>query len=279
MPESLISVILLLLLVVIVGCVAQCASDWTVSSVTDVNNNEIFSIDRTSGKTTIKTLDSALVSLLLARIDALEAQVVALKATASPLTTFTIWGTSACPSPSTRIFDGLVIGPGKSQSGGGADLLCAPFENGGNVQKTVGGTATSRAFAYNAEFNTSTAGSTQQPVLRANDNFESRCASCEVAARLVSVVVGRRQCFAGWTVLYSGVLMAAPSTDAGRVSHICMLEPQQGAPFGLGTLDGGPQLSVVEFRRPGAPTAANANSEFAENPDIADLVCAVCFKR
>lgn len=253
---------------------AQCANGWTTSTVTDLSNAPVFSIDRASGTTTIKKLDNALLAALVARLDALEAEVALLKSAAK--STFVAWGSQTCPAPSTRVFSGLAMGSGKSQSGGGADLLCMPFENGGNIRKTATASVGTRGYIYHAEFNTTTAGSTQQPVLRNQDNFESRCALCEVSGP-THMLAGRQTCLAGWTALYKGVLMASPSVDAGRLVHICMLEPPRET-FGQGVLDGGPQLSVVEFRRVGAATATSAYAEFTENADLADVVCVVCVK-
>ncbi|XP_025108159.1 short-chain collagen C4-like [Pomacea canaliculata] len=119
------------------------------------------------------------------------------------------WGNSGCPNGTELVYSGLIGGSHFTHTGAAANALCLPLnpvlENNPGVNHV--------AYIYGAEL--------ELTPLPKND-LDPLCAVCRSPRATIVMVPAASACLAGWTVEYSGYLMAGHHTHTAATEYICV---------------------------------------------------------
>ncbi|XP_025108516.1 uncharacterized protein LOC112572830 [Pomacea canaliculata] len=119
------------------------------------------------------------------------------------------WGNSGCPNGTELVYSGLIGGSFYSHTGAAANALCLPFNP--VLENNPG--ATYVASIYGAELQV-------EPLPK--HNLDLLCAVCRSPRATILMVPAASACLAGWTVEYSGYLMAGDPGDNAATEYICV---------------------------------------------------------
>ena len=133
-------------------------------------------------------------------------------------TVFTVWGRSDCPkTPGTElVYAGIAAKSEWTVKGGGIDYQCLSRQPQSLTLKP--GIQQPRSYITAVEFEDWEGG----PLSRFNLG-DITCAVCFTSSRSTTLMIpGRVQCPAGWTVEYSGYLVAERWFHTNPSNHICL---------------------------------------------------------
>lgn len=161
---------------------------------------------------TIATLTSQ-VSALMAANTALMSRVAALEQN-KPTVSVEHWGVATCPTPSTLIYSGYMVGGHYTHHGIYNYFCLASTGNVGNRQKAA--PDANRAILYQIEWETVNGPFT------ANNDMEAECSVCEIPDATQTLMIPARDvCPTGYKKLYSGWLMAQQYQQSGKMAVWC----------------------------------------------------------
>ena len=171
-------------------------------------------------------------------------------------------------------FAGIVGGQHYSHSGGGSNILCLPMNpNWGNY--TAEGEETQ--YIYGGEYEISAYNSFSTVGLFSNVNSKALhdhnipCAVCQtLKPATIMMLPARKNCYAGWTLEYTGYLMSSHYGHSGRNPFTCMDAAPEADPAGFRNEDG-----VLFYFVQGACGSLPC-PPYVQGKE---LVCAVCSQR
>ena len=162
--------------------------------------------------------------------------------------TYTRWGRTTCPgNGSESVYDGFAGGSHYTHKGGASSMLCLPKDPDWEAGKTSDKADTYAGLIYGAEYEDNN-GRTDQLFGESHQNRDVPCVVCDVTRRsTVLMIPGRSKCHAGWTLEYTGYLMAGYYSHAGGTDYYCVDKDPVNLPGGLAS-ENGFLLYFVEAR-------------------------------
>ena len=138
-------------------------------------------------------------------------------------TTYTRWGRTTCPgNGSESVYDGFAGGSLYSHKGGASSMLCLPKDPDWEAGKTSDKTDSYVGLIYGAEYQDVNDRSDQLFGVSHKDE-DVPCVVCDVPKRsTVLMVPGRSKCHPGWTLEYTGYLMAGYYVHTGATDYHCV---------------------------------------------------------
>ncbi|KAL8590484.1 hypothetical protein ACOMHN_011697 [Nucella lapillus] len=137
---------------------------------------------------------------------------------ASKGSTFVHWGSHACRGSSQTVYAGVVGGSHHTHSGAAADFLCLTLEP--RFKNVVAGRT--YTLLYGGEYETNDS----------HQDMDPDCAVCHTSHSSTIMVPGTDRCASGWTLQYSGYLMAGYYGHQGASQFVCvdaLLESRAGS--------------------------------------------------
>ena len=185
-------------------------------------------------------------------------------------TTYTRWGRTSCPgNGSYTVYDGFAGGSHYTHKGGASSMLCLPKDPDWDSGKTSDKTDPNVGLIYGAEYQDGQGRSDQ---LFGENHYEQDvpCAVCDVEKRsAILMIPGKSKCYPGWTLEYSGYLMAGYYDYNGGTDYYCVDKDPENLPNGTKN-DNGYLLYFVEAHCGSLRCPPYANGR--------ELQCAVCTK-
>ena len=195
----------------------------------------IIFADGVSVEVTDEDIDSPLMSYLLAKVQRLEAKMMAKpnvrntreiekrsvntntsaddkKDKGCPqVVTYIRWGNTTCPYGSNTIYQGTAVGGQYKHKGSPSNLMCLP-PNPMHYSSNPGG----NTWVYAVEYRTS-------GNLNHANNRNMPCALCEATGRGDKIMIPSHYvCPDGWHKEYNGYIMAGYYTQEGSSMHYCV---------------------------------------------------------
>ena len=186
-------------------------------------------------------------------------------------TTYTRWGRTICPgNGSESVYDGFAGGSHYSHKGGASSMLCLPKDPDWDAGKTTDKTDPDVGLVYGVEYEDGS-GRTDQLFGESHYQRDVPCVVCDVTKRSsVLMIPGKSKCHEGWTLEYSGYLMAGHYNFSGATDYYCIDKDPENLPGGTGN-DNGYLLYFVEAR-------CGASLRCPPYVNGRELQCAVCTK-
>ncbi|KAK7492810.1 hypothetical protein BaRGS_00015948 [Batillaria attramentaria] len=128
------------------------------------------------------------------------------------------WGRSGCPSSASLVYSGIVGGSYYEHAGAASNTLClsmSPVVDGHPVPSY-------RAYLYGGEYQTEDSHQQDDPP----------CAVCLSSGTNTVMIPGTNQCPSGWTLEYSGHLMAGEYYKPAASEYICVDRNEEDRPSG-----------------------------------------------
>ena len=148
-------------------------------------------------------------------------------------TTYTRWGRTTClGNGSESVYDGFAGGSLHSHKGGASSMLCCPKDPDWEAEKTSDKTDPHVGLIYGAEYDD---GSGRNDLLFGESHYQRDvpCVVCDVTKRsTVLMVPGRSKCHPGWTLEYTGYLMAGYYDHDGATDYYCEDKDPENLPGG-----------------------------------------------
>ncbi|XP_052765127.1 short-chain collagen C4-like [Mya arenaria] len=213
---------------------------------------------------------------LMESTEEMTAEILSLKSSVADLTSkvqalsnqgsaYTRWGRNVCPGTSDLVYKGYTAGKHYTEEGSGSDEQCLPSDP--TWSRYVDGNYNDyRARIYGAEID----------LPHATDYFpydvhqqDVPCAVCHIQRPVNIMIPGRTNCYPGWTLEYTGYLMAGAYHSQGSYGHICMDGHPEFIPHG-GTNDNQNILFLTEAQCGSLPCPPYVQGR--------ELACVVCSK-
>ena len=163
-------------------------------------------------------------------------------------TTYVRWGRTTCPGNGSEvIYSGYAGGSHKNHTGAAVSMLCLPTDPDWELYKDTEEDWGGLVFGTEYEF---AMGRTNQFFGTGHVNQDVPCAVCNVRRRSLTITVpGKRKCYPGWTLEYSGYLMSGDHTTNSATDYYCIdNDPENVTGGGEGRNDDGKLLYFVEAR-------------------------------
>ena len=157
-----------------------------------------------------------------------------------------------------------------SHKGGASSMLCLPKDPDWDAGKTTDNTDPSVGLVYGVEYED---GSSRSDPLFGESHYQRDVpyVVCDVTKRSsVLMIPGKSKCHEGWTLEYSGYLMAGYYDFSGATDYYCIDKDHENLPGGTGN-DNGYLLYFVEAR-------CGASLRCPPYVNGRELQCAVCTK-
>ena len=185
-------------------------------------------------------------------------------------TTYIRWGRTSCPgNGSEAVYEGFAGGSHYSHKGAASSMLCLPKDpdwDAGKVSDTVNSVV---GLVYGTEYEDGASRSDQLFGKNHHDQ-DVPCVVCDVRKRSsVLMIPGKTKCHTGWTLEYSGYLMAGLYDHPAATDHYCIDKEPENLPTGGGDANGH-LLYFVESRCGALRCPPYVNGR--------ELQCAVCTK-
>ena len=187
---------------------------------------------------TDEDINSPLVSYLLAKVQRLEAKMMAkpnvrntrevekrsvdtntsaddkkTKDCPQQVVTYIRWGNTTCPYGANTIYKGVAAGGNTGHKGAPSNMLCLPPDPMHYSNNLVGNTTT-----YSVEYQTTGA-------INHVDSGNTPCALCEATGRGDKIMIPSHYvCPDGWHKEYNGYIMAGSNGQAGSSMYYCIDE-------------------------------------------------------
>lgn len=154
------------------------------------------------------------------RLSEVSAEVQALKVSRDQLlatvsqsqtSSYIIWGRSTCPVSTETVYSGIIGGSPNSEAGAAANYLCLPL----SPELSDSKLPTYSAFLFGAEYQTYNT----NPL---HANKDPLCALCRIPRAVNVMLPASNTCWPGWTLEYSGFLMAGDSRHSAASEFICI---------------------------------------------------------
>ena len=163
-------------------------------------------------------------------------------------TTYIRWGRTTCPgNGSVSVYEGFAGGSYYSHKGGASSMLCLPKDPDWDAGKFSDKEDSYTGLIYGAEYQDGQGRSDQ---LFGESHYERDvpCVVCDVTKRsTVLMIPGRTKCHPGWTLEYTGYLMAGHYDHSGGTDYYCVDKDPENLPDGTRD-DNGHLLYFVEAR-------------------------------
>ena len=198
----------------------------------------LFSVIFLSDAVEVPDEDSPLVSYLLAKVQRLEARIMARpnvrntrevekrsvntntsaddkkdKGCPQQVVTYIRWGNTTCPYGANTIYQGVALGGRHNLKGSASNMLCSP-ENVMTYPKNQGGGVTAYAVEYRVSGIHNNAYCRNMP-----------CALCEATGRGDKIMIPSHYvCPDGWHKEYNGYIMAGGDNNDGGSMYYCIDE-------------------------------------------------------
>ena len=223
---------------------------------------------------------SAVVNALISSLSKQEAEITALKNDNIKLqsgggrggSTYVRWGKKSCPgvNGTTLVYSGYAAGSLYSDTGAAANHIClSPDPIWDHYTDAVD--ALARVYGVEYEFYGSVADKPRHTAFfgKRLDNQDAPCSVCQSPRTNVLMIPGRNACYKGWTLEYSGYLVAGHYNHPAATEYICLDKDPE---FNVGgfTDDNGALLYLVE--------AVCGSLECPPYKNGRELTCAVCSK-
>ena len=228
---------------------------------------------------TDEDINSPLVSYLLAKVQRLEARIMArpnvrntrevekrsvdtntsaddkkIKDCPQQVVTYIRWGNKTCPYGANTIYQGVALGGHYSNKGSASNMMCSPRNAIFYPKRQNGGSVT----AYGVEYRVS--GFHNHANCR-----DMPCALCEATGRGDKIMIpSQNLCPNGWHKEYNGYIMAGADGHEGGSMYYCIDEVMEQIQSS-GSCDGAHYLYTV-------------HSYVLNNSGASELPCVVCTK-
>ena len=185
-------------------------------------------------------------------------------------TTYVRWGRTTCPgNGSESVYDGFAGGSHYTHKGGASSMLCLPRDPDWEAGKTSDKTDSHVGLIYGAEYQDGH-GRSDQLLGDGHYDRDVPCVVCGVTKRsTVLMVPGKSKCHPGWTLEYTGYLMAGYYDFNGGTDYYCIDKDPENLPSGVAN-DNGYILYFVEARCGSLRCPPYVNGR--------EFQCAVCTK-
>ncbi|XP_025108507.1 short-chain collagen C4-like isoform X1 [Pomacea canaliculata] len=138
-----------------------------------------------------------------------------------PGSVYTRWGNSQCPSDAQLVYSGVIGGSFYTNEGAASNSLCLPLNPVFNDYVLPGAVT----YIYGAEYEVNP--------LPSHD-LEPKCSVCHIARAATVMMPATNSCHTGWTMEYSGFLMAGHHTHKAATEFTCVDTALEGM---IGTKD------------------------------------------
>ena len=186
--------------------------------------------------------------------------------------TFVRWGKKSCPTVNgtTLIYSGYAAGSLYTHTGGAANHLClSPDPIWANYTNAMD--ALARVYGVEYQFYANDADKPRHTAFfgKRLDDQDAPCSVCQSSRTKVLMIPGRNACYKGWTLEYSGYLVAGYYRHVAATEYICLDKDPE---FNVGgsRSDAGALLYLVE--------AVCGSVECPPYVNGRELTCAVCSK-
>ena len=186
--------------------------------------------------------------------------------------TYVRWGKKSCPSinGTTLVYSGYAAGSLYSNTGGAANHLCLSpdpiWDHYTNARDAV-----ARVYGVEYKFRHNDADKLRHTAFfgKRLDDQNAPCSVCQTQRATMLMIPGRNACYKGWTIEYSGYLVAGYYSSAAATEYICLDKDPE---FNVGGYanDAGALLYLVE--------AVCGSLECPPYINGRELTCAVCSK-
>ena len=223
---------------------------------------------------------SSSVNALISSLSKQEAEITALKNDNIKLqsgggrggSTYVRWGRKSCPgvNGTTLVYSGYAAGSLYSDTGAAANHIClSPDPIWDHYTDAVD--ALARVYGVEYEFYGSVADKPRHTAFfgKRLDNQDAPCSVCQSPRTNVLMIPGRNACYKGWTLEYSGYLVAGHYNHPAATEYICLDKDPEFNDGGF-TDDNGALLYLVE--------AVCGSLECPPYKNGRELTCAVCSK-
>ena len=148
-------------------------------------------------------------------------------------TTYTRWGRTTCPgNGSESVYEGFAGGSHWTHKGGASSMLCLPKDPDWEAGKTSDKADPNVGLIYGVEFEDSS-GRSDQLFGKPHHDRDMPCVVCDVTKRSsVLMIPGRSKCHPGWTLEYTGYLMAGYYSHPGATDYYCIDKKPENLPPG-----------------------------------------------
>lgn len=178
---------------------------------------------------------------------------------------FTRWGSRVCPKHTTKLYDGMMAGPGSAQYGGGTSFLCMHPEPQFNDMSEI----PKKNRLFGVEYANTLVG-------QKNLEQDAACAVCQHNTALSTYVQwGRMSCSNGHTTHYSGYIMASIFTEYSS-ENICVDFERAVHSTSTKLKGGSSKLYTTEFHATDDSKHAKDTTTTQTYPRHRELACAVC---
>nr|KAG5700164.1 hypothetical protein BaRGS_010471 [Batillaria attramentaria] len=128
------------------------------------------------------------------------------------------WGSSTCPNSASLVYSGIIGGDHRGYTGAATNFLCL------TLSPTVGDHPfpTYWAHVYGTEYAT----------YDSHMDRDAVCAVCRSQRATAIMVPGTDVCMSGWTLEYSGFLMAGQYSDNAGTEYVCVDSDLESRPGG-----------------------------------------------
>ena len=250
------------------------------NQVTTLSNNQasVSAIEKMLTMNLSK--QEALVSALTINLSKQEAQIGRLKNDIIKLqsgiscggSTYIRWGKKRCPgvNGTTLLYSGYAGGSFYSNTGAAANHIClSPDPIWDHYTNTSD--ALARVYGVQYEFRANDADKPRHTAFfgKSLDNQDAPCSVCQSPRTKFLMIPGRNACYSGWTLEYSGYLVAGFYGHSAATEYICLDKDPE---FNVGgyTNDDGARLYFVEAICGSLKCPPYVNGR--------ELTCAVCTK-
>ena len=140
-------------------------------------------------------------------------------ADSTPGSTYVRWGRTSCPKNGTEtVYTGYAAGSHFTHTGAAANYLCLPTEP---LWGEYDDSKHTTAYVYGAEYEIFRSYSNKFFSKNLGNN-DAPCALCMSTRTSVLMIPGRNACYDGWSVEYTGYLVAGYHTDAAASEYVCL---------------------------------------------------------
>ena len=153
--------------------------------------------------------------------------------------TYIRWGRTTCPgNGSDLVYDGFAGGSYYSHKGAASSMLCLPKDPDWDAGKFNDKMDADVAYIYGTEYEDAS-GRSDRLFGDDHQNHDVPCVVCEVRKRSsVLMIPGKTKCHAGWTLEYSGYLMAGYYNHNGATDYYCVDKDPEDIPGGENNSNG-----------------------------------------
>lgn len=162
-----------------------------------------------------------------------------------------------------KVWLGFTAGSPYDIDGGAASFVCLPQHP--TWGKYQDGRQDSGGFISGTEFEPAPLNFFPQNM----DQQDAPCVVCRVPRATTLMIAGRTNCYAGWTMEYTGYLMTGHTTQKGGTDYVCIDANPEAVYHGEASLNG-KLLYPTEVKCGSLPCQ--------EYPDGRELACVVCSK-